>query len=275
MLRREHSYEEIRAVAIDLLAERASGEYGNNQFTSFKANIASVLAARGQGDGQSRSSWGAEHGELSYQDDQLADEVFWDLLRQGIITLGLDRMNQGFPWFRVSSFGKRVIEQKEPYFFHDLSSYESAIRRAVPSVEDTILLYAKEAMQAYLSGCLLSAAVMIGVAVEGAFLRMVDSAEQNPTWNPTFKNAFEQRTVLQKLNKFLALAEQHLMKQLPSDVKENFNTNFTGVMNMIRNARNESGHPSGKIISREECFVLLRLFIPCCKKIYDLSAFFK
>lgn len=270
-----HSYEEIRAVAIDLLCGRAEGQLGNKQFESFKANIGTVLAERSQGQQSARYSSPGHGDELSFEDDQLADEVFWDLFRQGIITLGLNRSNQGFPWFRVSSFGKKVLEQNEPYFFHDLSSYEAAIRKVVPAIDDTIMLYAKEAKQAYMSGCLLSATVMIGVATEGAFLKMLDAIEQHATWEPTFRRVFEQKTVLQKLNKFLALAEQHLMRELPSEVKENFDSNFTGVMNMIRNARNESGHPSGKLISREECFVLLRLFIPCCKKIYDLIAFFK
>ncbi len=268
-----HSYEEIRAVAIDLLCGRARGRYGNEQFENFKANIGTVLAERRRGQRSARYSGDGD--ELSFEDDRLADEVFWDLFRQGIITLGLDRSNQGFPWFRVSSFGKKVLEQNEPYFFHDVSSYEDAIHKAVPAIDETIMLYAKEAKQAYLSGCLLSATVMIGVATEGAFLKMLDAIEQNSTWSPTFKNVFNERTVLPKLNKFQALAEQHLMKLLPSDLKENFSTDFLGVLNMIRNARNESGHPSGKIIPREECFVLLRLFIPCCKKIYDLRAFFK
>ena len=270
-----HSYEEIRAVAIDLLCGRARGRYDNEQFESFKANIGTVLAERSQGQTGAMHAGYGNRDELSFEDDQLADEVFWDLFRQGIITLGLDRSSQGFPWFRVSSFGKKVLEQNEPYFFHDVSSYEDAIRKAVPAIDETIMLYAKEAKQAYLSGCLLSATVMIGVATEGAFLKMLDAIEQNSTWSPTFKNVFNERTVLPKLNKFQALAEQHLMKLLPSDLKENFSTDFLGVLNMIRNARNESGHPSGKIISRDECFVLLRLFIPYGKKIYDLRAFFK
>lgn len=271
----DHSYEEIRAAALDLLSGRVRGPYESEQFTSFKANIAAVLASRSKGQQASGYSAYGSREELSHADDQFADEVFWELFRQGIIILGLDRSNQGFPWFRVSSFGAKVLKQEELYFFHDLSSYEAAIRRSVPAIDDNTLLYVKEAMQAHMSGCLLSAAVMVGVAIESAFLRLLDTVERNSTWNTTFKNVFEQRTILQKLNKFVALSEQHILKSLPSDVRENFDTDFVGILNMIRNCRNESGHPSGKIIPREECFVLLRLFIPCCKKIHDLMAFFK
>ncbi len=270
----DHAYEEIRSVAIDLLSGRIHGERNNEQLSGLKHNIGCALAARDGVNPTASNSYGRQ-GTLSYADSELADEVFWDLFRQGIVILGLDDHNQGLPWFRVSSLGKKLIEQGEPYFFHDLSSYEAVIRKAVPVIDGTILLYAKEAMQAYLSGCLLSATVMIGVAAEGLFLKLLDLIEQHATWGQTFKNVFEQRTILPKLNKFINLAEQHLMKVLPSEVKENFNTELVGIQNMIRNARNEAGHPSGKVISRDECFVLLRLFIPYAKKIHDLSGFFR
>lgn len=271
----DHSYEEIRAIAVDLLRGRLKTEYENESTERLKANIALFLAAKDRGENLSTLSIYGRQERLSHADEQLADEVFWDLFRQGIVILGLNSTNPGLPWFRVTSLGKQILEQGEPYFFHDLSSYEAAIRKAVPTIDDTILIYAKEAKQAYLSGCLLSATVMIGVATEGSFLKLLDTIEQHPTWGPTFKTVFEQTTVLRKLKKFLALAEQHLMKQLSGDLKENFDTDFVGVLNMIRNARNESGHPSGKVIPREECFVLLRLFIPCAKKIHDLIGFFK
>ncbi len=268
-----HSYEEIRAIAVELLSGRVRGQFANNQIGHLKINIAECLAKRGAQSSPSQAGYRGEP-RLSGMDDQLADEVFWDLFRQGIVMLGLDAHNQGLPWFRVTSFGQKILQQGEPYFFHDLSSYEAAIRKAVPAIDDTILLYAKEAKQAYMSGCLLSATVMIGVATEGSFLKLLDTIEQHPTWSQPFKSVFEQKTVLQKLKKFLNIAEQQLMKSLPGSLKENFDTEFAGIMNMIRNARNEAGHPSGKIISREECFVLLRLFIPCAKKIHDLMQFF-
>jgi len=116
--------------------------------------------------------------------------------------------------------------------------------------------------------------VMIGVSIEHSFLKLLETIGTNSNYSTLFRNAIDEKTILRKLNKFRNVLNQNL-SILTSDLKEDLDTNFTGIMTMIRNFRNESGHPSGKIISREQCFVLLYLFIPCCKKIYQLINFFR
>ncbi len=59
----------------------------------------------------------------------------------------------------------RIIANQDTYFFHDVSTYEQLIRKEIPSIDDVTLLYLKEAMQAFRVGCLLSATVMLGVAI--------------------------------------------------------------------------------------------------------------
>jgi hypothetical protein len=66
-----------------------------------------------------------------------------------------------------------------------------------------------------------------------------------------------------------------MKKDLPKENLEDLDTNLDSIVALIRNYRNESGHPSGKVLSREQCYVNLQLFIPCCKKIYELIDFFK
>jgi hypothetical protein len=75
------------------------------------------------------------------------------------------------------------------------------------------------------------------------------------------------------LNKFRDLLDRHIGEFSP-DIREGLDTNFLGIIEIIRNFRNESGHPTGKIIGREQCFILLQLFVPYCKKIYQLKEFF-
>jgi hypothetical protein len=79
------------------------------------------------------------------------------------------------------------------------------------------------------------------------------------------------------------MTKRHKFKQkldekkqiLSKEMKEDLDTNLDMIVALIRNYRNESGHPNGKVLSREQCYVNLQLFIPCCKKIYDLMNFFK
>jgi hypothetical protein len=79
-----------------------------------------------------------------------------------------------------------------------------------------------------------------------------------------FKNAADQRTVLQKFGKFKAALEQHVLSSLPPDLKEDWKVQFDGVLSGIRTFRNDARHPSGKIMEREQVYVLLQMFIPYC-----------
>jgi hypothetical protein len=114
---------------------------------------------------------------------------------------------------------------------------------------------------------------MLGVATEHTFLLLLETIAQNPSHSGTFANVEKQRTILQKVNKFKKNLDQQ-QKQLPSDIKEDLDTNFAGILSIIRNFRNQSGHPTGKIIDREQAYILLQLFIPYCKKMYQLMDYF-
>ena len=103
--------------------------------------------------------------QLSQNDKDLFQEVFWDLFRQNIITLG-NRAdpNAAYPYYHVSNFGKNLLDNEEVYFFHDLTSYEKIIRENITDIDDLTIFYLKEAMQAFMVGCRLSSGVMWGVA---------------------------------------------------------------------------------------------------------------
>jgi len=199
--------------------------------------------------------------------------VFWELFRQGVITLGSNDANREFPHIRVSELGRRLLENESAYFFHDVSSYTNAIQSEVPNINETTLLYLQEAMQAFRSGCILSATVMLGVATEHTFLLLLETIEGNPNHQPIYQSVSTQRTILSKFNKFKNILDQN-QSALSRDIKEDLDTNFAGILSIVRNFRNQSGHPTGRIIEREQAYVLLQLFIPYSKKLYQLIEHF-
>lgn len=266
-----HSYEEVRAVVLDIIAGREKVEYSANQFQHLILGVAEVFARR---DGKPTQGRPTQH-DVSFADRELIGEIFWDLFLQRIITLGSETSNPEYPWFRVSSQGKRILANQNPYVFHDVSSYTELIRKNVPHINDTTLLYLQEAMQSFRSGCLLAATVMLGVASEHSFFLLLEAAEANAAYGSHFKNALDQRTVLQKFRKFKAALEQHVLSALSPELKEDLDVQFDGILSVIRTFRNDAGHPSGKIMEREQVYVLLQMFIPYCKKLYGLIDFFK
>jgi hypothetical protein len=264
----DHTYEEIRAATLDVLAGRETGPYDSSQYGNISINVAEVFARR---EGRAAGAPGSRTPfHLSAPDRELFLEVFWDLFRQGIITLGFNDSNREFPFCRLSRFGKQIADHQDTYFFHDVSSYANLITEQIPEIDPVTLLYLKEALQAFRSGCILSATVMLGVATEHTFLLVLEAAETGPR-KAEFASVFKERSLLPKFNKFRRIIDAK-PDMLTSDVREDLDTQFAGILSIIRGFRNESGHPTGKLISREQIYVLLNLFPPYCKKMYMLRA---
>ena len=200
-------------------------------------------------------------------------EVFWDLFRQGLITLGTAEDHKDLAHFSMSRFGKKALESERLYYFYDVSSYKKAVRKEIPKIDDVTLVYLEEAMRAFAANCCLSATVMLGVATEDSFELLLEDTQQNAGYAALFRSLLKDRSILRKVNKFRKVLE-HKVESLPPHVKEGLDTNFSGIIELIRTFRNKSGHPTGKIIDREQTYVLLNLFIPYCKKIYQLREFF-
>ena len=91
-----HSYEELRIVVVDLLLRRETVRYEVNQFRHLTAGVAEMLARR-KGTPQQARGYGEPH--LSSNDAELVRDIFWDLFRQGFITLGLNDPTMHGPSF--------------------------------------------------------------------------------------------------------------------------------------------------------------------------------
>src|SRR5215470_1227584 len=166
----QHTYEELRSLVIDILLRR---DPNINQLWPLLSTVADELKQRhGISDPESNPA------DYLHKDDKaLFIEIFWDLFRQGVITLGLaDANTSGWPWFHLSRFGETALARQNPYRFHDTSSYIAMVKSAVPDLSADAELYLEEACAAFYADCLLASTVMLGVAAEAEFLRVVDVA---------------------------------------------------------------------------------------------------
>jgi len=267
-----HTYEEIRSATLDVLSGHEVTQYGADQYDHLKIGVGEVLRTR---DGTAKPPPGSFPADtaLAPEDADLFLEVFWDLFRDGVITLGLNDANKEFPFFRVTSRGRSLIQGDSGYFLHDVSGFEKQLRTKIPAIDDTTLLYLKEALQAFRSGCILSSTVMLGVATEHTFLLLLETIDNNPKYSATFSAVQHERTTLGKINKFKEVVEQN-KKALPKHILDDFDTQFLGIQSLIRTFRNESGHPSGRIIEREQAFVNLQLFVSFGHKAYQLIDYY-
>ncbi len=42
----------------------------------------------------------------------MVQEIFWQLIAQGVITPGINIANPNLPWFRLTNYGKKVIQEE-------------------------------------------------------------------------------------------------------------------------------------------------------------------
>lgn len=200
---RQHTYEEIRDVVVEVLLNPLSDSvtrHSPSQWNSLLVSVGEVFAQR-----EGRQILPGDGERLLPSDRELVRDVFWDLFRQGVIILGMNDANPMWPWFRLSHFGEKTLQSQNPYRFHDTTSFLAMVRKEVPDISTEALAYLDEAVAAFYAGCLLASCVMLGVAAEAEFLRLVDTATNSPTYSGTFARVLKSQFIRGKTTSFQIL----------------------------------------------------------------------
>lgn len=96
---------ELRKIVLDIVFKRESVTYGPSQLNNLNLGVAEVLN-RGARAGGSYASVFQPESRLDAGDAMLVMEIFWDLVVEKILTIGLNSDNPNFPWFRLHSEAK-------------------------------------------------------------------------------------------------------------------------------------------------------------------------
>ena len=256
-----HNYEEIRSAVVDILL--GIGHEPVSQFGSLPDAVHQLLSLRARKDPRALRQ--------SNQDEELVRDVFWDLFRQGVITLGMNNANSNWPWFRLSHFGQKTLASQSPWRFHDTSSYMALVLREAPDLSKQAAVYLEEAVQAFYAQCLLASCVMLGVAAEAEFLRLLEDCGKLPKIGNRFSRASNERMISEKIKKFLVVIGDIRTSLDNKQATEDLDINFFNIQSVLRIARNEAGHPSPSNPSRENVYVHLQLFIPFVRQLFRLK----
>jgi hypothetical protein len=145
----------------------------------------------------------------------------------------------------------------------------------VPAIDPATLVYLKEAMQSFKAGCVLASTVILGVAAEHTFSLVAEAAMNNPAYGKSFEKVRKAPFIAGKLQAFREAMENKMPSHLDANTSDGLEAMFNNVQELIRDFRNKCGHPTGTILGRETVFVLLQLFVPYCRKAYEVKAFFE
>jgi RNAse (barnase) inhibitor barstar len=170
----------------------------------------------------------------------------------------------------ITSYGKKVLAG-EDVVPHDPEGYIKTFKTKIPDADPLILTYLTESVQTFRTGNLLASSTMLGVASEAAFNILFDAITKvlSDPKKQSFEKLVESTRTKTKFDEMMKVIEQ-IKKEFPQEVKENISSELDGIFNLIRYQRNDTGHPTGSIITRDQMFVSLRLFIIYCSKVYAI-----
>ena len=201
---------------------------------------------------------------LEKGDEDAIRECIWSLVIQGIVVPGSS--NQGsygsnLPWLQVTGWGRTCLQSGE-YVPYDTGLYLGRLRSQIPELHQLIDLYLKEALNSFRSGNYLAVTVMVGVASEQILIVLRDAmtnAVQQDDRKRKLIDATDNQTA-KRIHKALASYIDPIRKQLPDDLQESIGTQLDAIFHAIRTTRNETGHPTGRVIERVEAYAILQLF---------------
>ena len=142
--------------------------------------------------------------------------------------------------------------------------YLERIKRIVPNTNKVVIQYAREAVTAYNARCYLASSVMLGVASEAAF---IDMASSFGGWLHLPKERERFLTILENsrqnyITKFLEFRKriEKYKTQIPDELSDGMALTLDSVLDLLRIYRNEAGHPTGKVVNRDDAFINLQMF---------------
>lgn len=221
------------------------------------------------------SNLSSQRNQLTLQDQERTREIIWDLIIERIVTIGTSG-NPSWPWLKLTDYGQAVLKSSLPVP-HDPSGFLKRLEAEIPTIDQIIYTYLQESLRTYNIGALLSSTITLGCASEKALLLLIDSY-YNAIQDDDRKERFKKDTSGKTIKRQFDIFEKNLNSikgKLPGSILDGLDTNLLGIFEMIRNYRNDAGHPTGKSILREQVYANLQIFIPYCKKVYQLKEYFE
>jgi hypothetical protein len=193
----------------------------------------------------------------------LVEEMFWQLLVEGILAPGTSSNNPDLPFFHITQYGREVLTSTGPPPY-DPTGYLKRLQERVTSPDPTVVAYLAESLETLRKGNLVASTVMLGIAAERVFLLLCESLE-TALANPAEKVAFAKllaRFVMKPKLDWVHNKIQQIQKLSPSGFPENATIMVVAIYDLIRCQRNDLGHPRQlpPRVNREDAFVNLQIF---------------
>ncbi|MBI3976029.1 MAG: hypothetical protein HY334_06530, partial [Armatimonadetes bacterium] len=215
--------------------------------------------------------------EFDRTDEAAALEVLHELATANLVMPGVDRAHLGWPWLRLTEYGRQVIRQGQPVSF-DPDQYLAAAQQRLGGISPLALDVLREAVATYHRGFVRSSALLLGTASEIVMTELIDAfiAVQPEKDRQRLQAAVEDRSMYARYRLFREEFDRaRAARRLPDTVSKDIEAIIDLIFNAVRLNRNEAGHPSEAPLNPVLVATTLQAFLQYAERITRLTAYFR
>lgn len=199
-------------------------------------------------------------------------QLVWALTANGLCFIDFSQSAPENWTLELTTAGRSALED-ESFIPDNVPAYLKKIAADIPDLSATANLYLSESLRSYTSRNYLAATMMLGVAAEAIFY---ESAEAFADWTPDRSGAKLKALLadpkisyIRKFDEFQKRLSP-LKSSLPADFQQNLDLNINSILELLRLARNDVGHPTGLTVAHDNAFQYLVVFPMLAKRLYAL-----
>jgi hypothetical protein len=215
--------------------------------------------------------------QFDRSDETAALEVLHELVTANLVLPGLDRAHLGWPWLRVTEYGRQVLREGRPVSF-DPDQYLAAAQQRMGALPALAVEVLQEAVATYHRGFVRSSALLLGTASEIVMTELIDAfiAAQPEKERQRLGAAVEDRSMYARYRLFRDEFDRTREgRRLPDAVSKDVEAIIDLIFNAIRLNRNEAGHPSADPLNPVLVATTLQAFLEYAERIARLTAYFR
>jgi hypothetical protein len=203
--------------------------------------------------------------------------VIWDMIMERILvpsTPNPGTVNDGWPFFSITDYGKQVIEEQRPVPY-DPDGYLKPLKTEVKTLDSAVLEYLAESLATFRTGNNLGSAVMLGAASEMVIIELCAAIPPVMADQSTRDRLAEKLTkgkIKDRINTIVGWCRNQ-RRHLPDTWSgEEQVEDIERIADLVRRRRNEAGHPQNPPLrpTREQMYSYLMMFPEYCKHLYVL-----
>lgn len=191
--------------------------------------------------------------------------MLWELVGEGIIRPGQEGHSLNFPFLAITEYGRRVIENQNAHPY-EIERFLEQTGNGKP-IDGSVETYLAEALRSFRSGLFVASAICLGIAAERVFILIAEAmvdALSSTVDKTELRKRLDQNAMKPKQDwvhdKLKELDKNK--RKLAIDLPESAPLLVTGIYDLIRQQRNDLGHPSDDPpeINRDQAEASLLLF---------------